>query len=126
MGPCSHDKNLFFLFFFGARFTQNMAALGAIQPHTAHTWQWRRSGPPHSETRPLFPRQERIKDSDVEVEIVFPVAADAVAPQPDEAPEGGLAVVPGAAGAEGCSAAGGCATCPFMKVGALGVGATRV
>ena len=55
----------------------------------------------------------------VEVEVVFPVAADAVAPQPGEDPSGGLAVVPGAGGGEGCGAAGGCATCPFMKMNSL-------
>jgi quinolinate synthase len=31
----------------------------------------------------------------------------------------GLAVVPGVAGGEGCSTAGGCATCPFMKMNDL-------
>jgi len=55
----------------------------------------------------------------VNVEVVFPVAADAVAPQAGEDPSGGLAVVPGAGGGEGCSAAGGCATCPFMKMNSL-------
>jgi len=49
------------------------------------------------------------------VEIVFPVAAEAVAPSPD----GALGVVPGAAGGEGCSTAGGCATCPYMKMNSL-------
>jgi quinolinate synthase len=44
-----------------------------------------------------------------EVEIVFPVSADAVATEGDE-------LVPGVAGGEGCSTAGGCATCPFMKM----------
>ena len=28
----------------------------------------------------------------------------------------GMAIVPGPAGGEGCSAEGGCASCPFMKV----------
>ncbi|RQM13310.1 hypothetical protein KXD40_000583 [Peronospora effusa] len=44
-----------------------------------------------------------------EVEIIFPVSADAVAMEGDE-------LVPGVAGGEGCSTAGGCATCPFMKM----------
>ncbi|CAH0480495.1 unnamed protein product [Peronospora belbahrii] len=44
-----------------------------------------------------------------EVEIIFPVSADAVAKEGDE-------LVPGVAGGEGCSSAGGCATCPFMKM----------
>src|SRR5690606_22690304 len=47
----------------------------------------------------------------VEVEIIFPVAAEAVA-RTDDAE---LGVVPGVAGGEGCSTAGGCATCPYMK-----------
>jgi quinolinate synthase len=48
---------------------------------------------------------------DVEVEIVFPVAEEAVTAtgQPD------LALVPGASSAEGCGVEGGCATCPYMK-----------
>ncbi len=48
----------------------------------------------------------------VEVEIVFPVAAGAVAGTQDAA----LPVVPGVAGGEGCSVTGGCATCPYMKM----------
>jgi quinolinate synthase len=56
---------------------------------------------------------------DVAVEIVFPVAADAIAPQEGELECGGLAVVPGAGGGEGCSTAGGCATCPYMKMNSL-------
>ncbi|KAK2080409.1 hypothetical protein QBZ16_000262 [Prototheca wickerhamii] len=61
----------------------------------------------------------------VEVEVVFPVAADAIATAEqarDDAPltlPGGLAVVPGPAGGEGCSAAGGCASCPYMKMNTL-------
>ncbi len=50
---------------------------------------------------------------DVAVEIVFPVAAEAVT-RTDDA----LGIVPGAAG-EGCSVAGGCATCPFMRMNHL-------
>jgi quinolinate synthase len=49
------------------------------------------------------------------VDIVFPVASDAIAATPD--PE--LAVVPGVLGGEGCSTAGGCATCPYMKMNSL-------
>jgi quinolinate synthase len=44
-----------------------------------------------------------------EVEIIFPVAADAIATEGEE-------IVPGVQGGEGCSTAGGCATCPFMKM----------
>ncbi len=46
------------------------------------------------------------------VEIVFPVADEAIAPTEDTA----LPVLPGTLHAEGCSTAGGCATCPFMKM----------
>jgi quinolinate synthase len=52
-----------------------------------------------------------------QVEIVFPVAADAVAP--GDAGDAELAVVPGVQGGEGCSTAGGCATCPYMKMNSL-------
>ena len=53
--------------------------------------------------------------SGVAVEIVFPVAAEAIATTTDP----GLPVVPGSAGGEGCSTAGGCATCPYMKMNSL-------
>lgn len=51
----------------------------------------------------------------VEVEIVFPVAADAVTTtdQPD------LPIVPGPMQGEGCGVEGGCATCPYMKMNSL-------
>jgi quinolinate synthase len=51
----------------------------------------------------------------VEVEVVFPVAAEAIAPTGDRE----LAVVPGVAAGEGCTTAGGCATCPYMKMNSL-------
>ena len=62
--------------------------------------------------------------ADVDVEVVFPVAAEAVTVGDrgggggGEAPRlpGGLVLMPGPAGGEGCSAEGGCASCPFMKV----------
>ena len=53
------------------------------------------------------------KRSDIAVEIIFPVASDAVA-QDDE-----FGILPGVAGGEGCSTAGGCATCPYMKMNNL-------
>jgi quinolinate synthase len=53
--------------------------------------------------------------SDVEVEIVFPVASEAIA----QTGESELAIVPGVAAGEGCSVAGGCATCPYMKMNSL-------
>ncbi|MCB9746038.1 MAG: quinolinate synthase NadA [Alphaproteobacteria bacterium] len=51
---------------------------------------------------------------DVEVEIIFPVASEAVAQTDDP-----LGLVPGVAGGEGCSVEGGCASCPFMKMNSL-------
>jgi quinolinate synthase len=48
-------------------------------------------------------------------EIIFPVASEAVA----QDAQSGLGVVPGVAGGEGCSTAGGCATCPYMKMNSL-------
>jgi quinolinate synthase len=53
--------------------------------------------------------------SGVEVEIIFPVASEAIARANDDE----LAIVPGASGGEGCSTAGGCATCPYMKMNSL-------
>jgi quinolinate synthase len=52
---------------------------------------------------------------EVEVEIIFPVASEAVAATDDAA----LPIVPGAATGEGCSIEGGCATCPYMKMNSL-------
>jgi quinolinate synthase len=49
------------------------------------------------------------------IEIVFPVADAAVS----TTGESQLQVVPGVKGGEGCSTAGGCATCPFMKMNDL-------
>jgi quinolinate synthase len=51
----------------------------------------------------------------LEVEIIFPVASEAVTTTAD--PE--LRIVPGSASAEGCSSSGGCATCPYMKMNSL-------
>ena len=59
--------------------------------------------------------QRILRDTGVdnlEAEIIFPVASEAVAAGDDES----LAVVPGVQAGEGCSTAGGCATCPFMKM----------
>jgi len=52
----------------------------------------------------------------VEAEIIFPVASEAVATVDDDED---FALVPGVKGGEGCSTAGGCATCPFMKMNDL-------
>ena len=54
----------------------------------------------------------------VEAEIIFPVSSDAVMGV-DDNDSSDLGVVPGVAGGEGCSTAGGCATCPFMKMNDL-------
>lgn len=65
--------------------------------------------------------QDRLRDyvseggAEISAEIVFPVAAEAIA-QDDAS---GLGIVPGVAGGEGCSTAGGCATCPYMKMNSL-------
>lgn len=66
---------------------------------------------------------------DIAMEIVFPVASEAITTESTGHPgaaqnsngngvvlPGGLPVVPGPAGGEGCSAEGGCASCPYMKV----------
>ncbi len=51
----------------------------------------------------------------LEAEIIFPVAAEAVARTDDPA----LGIVPGVAAGEGCPVAGGCAICPYMKMNSL-------
>jgi quinolinate synthase len=51
----------------------------------------------------------------VTVEIVFPVAAEAVAATGEQE----FPIVPGVAAGEGCSVAGGCASCPYMKMSSL-------
>lgn len=65
--------------------------------------------------------QEKLRDyaseggPELSAEIIFPVAAEAIAR--DE--QSGLEIVPGVTGGEGCSTAGGCATCPYMKMNSL-------
>ncbi len=68
--------------------------------------------------------QEKLKkaqlsagQSPTEIEIVFPVASEAMSIA--DGGTGPLATVPGVSGGEGCSTAGGCATCPFMKMNDL-------
>jgi len=65
----------------------------------------------HQVQRQLAERPER----DVTVEIVFPVAAEAVFVSDDLR----LPVIPGVASGDGCSLEGGCATCPYMKMNHL-------
>jgi len=57
----------------------------------------------------------RAPNAHVSAEIIFPVSSEAVTAAPDSE----LGIVPGAASGEGCSAGGGCATCPFMKMNTL-------
>jgi quinolinate synthase len=65
--------------------------------------------------------QEKLRDyaseggTEITAQIIFPVASEAVA----QDAQSGLGVVPGVAGGEGCSTAGGCATCPYMKMNSL-------
>jgi quinolinate synthase len=54
-------------------------------------------------------------EAGVKVDVIFPVATEAIALTADA----GLPVVPGVAAGEGCSTAGGCATCPYMKMNSL-------
>lgn len=62
---------------------------------------------------------------DIEVEVIFPVSPDAITGLPSTAANGrapglgDLAVIPGPASGEGCSAEGGCASCPYMKMNSL-------
>eukprot|EP01064_Diplonema_japonicum_P035298 TRINITY_DN7603_c5_g1_i1.p1 TRINITY_DN7603_c5_g1~~TRINITY_DN7603_c5_g1_i1.p1 ORF type:complete len:510 (+),score=187.93 TRINITY_DN7603_c5_g1_i1:56-1531(+) len=49
---------------------------------------------------------------DIDLEVIFPVASEAVAADNTI----GTGIVPGVAAGEGCSTAGGCATCKFMKM----------
>jgi len=51
----------------------------------------------------------------LDAEIVFPVASDAIAQTSDPT----LPIIPGVQGGEGCTTAGGCATCPYMKMNSL-------
>ena len=57
----------------------------------------------------------RESGTDRSVDILFPVASEAVAQTSDTV----LPIVPGVAAGEGCSVAGGCATCPYMKMNSL-------
>lgn len=60
--------------------------------------------------------RERLQDHpEAAVEIVFPVASEAIARGEDAE----LPILPGAQSGEGCTTAGGCATCPYMKMNSL-------
>ena len=60
---------------------------------------------------------EQTRNTSVEAEIIFPVASDAVMGTEDN--NNDMPLVPGVGGGEGCSTAGGCATCPYMKMNDL-------
>jgi quinolinate synthase len=67
---------------------------------------------------PIVNAMEKIcKGGSTTAEIVFPVNDEAVTTT--DGPGGGLSIVPGVSGGEGCSTAGGCASCPFMKMNDL-------
>ena len=53
--------------------------------------------------------------SGLAAEIIFPVASEAIS----QTGESELQIVPGVSGGEGCGVAGGCATCPYMKMNSL-------
>lgn len=66
---------------------------------------------------------------EVSVEIIFPVSSESVTRTASSSSVGlnlghtgelmGVSVIPGVASGEGCSIHGGCASCPYMKVGIL-------
>lgn len=60
-------------------------------------------------------------EAKVSVEIVFPVSSESITRTPDSSSDDlrNLSVIPGVASGEGCSLHGGCASCPYMKVGFL-------
>ena len=60
-------------------------------------------------------REQAGQDPQGVIEIVFPVAAEAITPTGFA----DLPLVPGVMQGEGCSTAGGCATCPYMKMNTL-------
>jgi quinolinate synthase len=64
---------------------------------------------------------ESTGNKSVEAEIIFPVSSEAVTVTESDGSDeaSGLGIVPGVSGGDGCSTAGGCATCPFMKMNSL-------
>lgn len=57
---------------------------------------------------------------DIEVEIIFPVSPESITILGESSNlPGGIPIVPGPAGGEGCSQEGGCASCPYMKMNSL-------
>lgn len=65
---------------------------------------------------------EEAGNPSIQAEIIFPVSSEAVMSTENTttgAELSSLPLVPGVGGGEGCSTAGGCATCPFMKMNHL-------
>jgi quinolinate synthase len=59
---------------------------------------------------------ERIEPgANIAVEVIFPVAPEAITTTSDSE----MKIVPGVSGNEGCSLAGGCAICPYMKMNSV-------
>lgn len=67
--------------------------------------------------------QAMLKDAgrnDIQVEIIFPVSPESVTILGESSSlPGGIPIIPGPAGGEGCSQEGGCASCPYMKMNSL-------
>jgi quinolinate synthase len=98
--------------------TLKSAAAGADEPATLQFVLGTEAGmitPIVRQVQQVLTEARAAGGADVAAEIVFPVSSQAIA----EAPESGLTVVPGVAAGEGCSTAGGCATCPYMKMNSL-------
>jgi quinolinate synthase len=64
---------------------------------------------------------QELDSKHVEAEIIFPVADSAISVVSADPTNTGadLGIVPGVTAGEGCSAGGGCATCPYMKMNNL-------
>lgn len=73
----------------------------------------------------LEPAKSSPQGAKVTVEIVFPVSSESISTTTTSSlnPAGMgdiiLPVLPGTASGEGCSIHGGCASCPYMKVGSI-------
>jgi quinolinate synthase len=73
----------------------------------------------------IVQRLQPLITGDTTVEIIFPVASDAVTigenqdVPVDNNGQTTMPLIPGVKASEGCSTAGGCATCPFMKMNDL-------
>ena len=92
------------------------AAVGAGEGGTLSFVLGTEAGMVSSIVRSLRQRLQAAGDSAPAVEIIFPVASEAVAIDTSDAE---MPLIPGVAGGEGCSVAGGCATCPYMKMNTL-------